>query len=111
MNNLLIDDTRDPRNYGEDTVVARNFTDGIALLKDRDWDKLYLDYDLSHGGGDSRTGLHVLTWLASHKERIPANIVIVSTHPKANTMVSWVTALMAERKRLPVNSNSQPEGT
>jgi len=107
---LLIDDLRDPRVYGNDVVVARNFADGIALLKEHSWDKLYLDYDLSCGGGDARTGVHVLTWLASHKERIPADIVIVSDHPKASTMKSWVTALMAERARLPIYSKLQPEG-
>ena len=74
---LLIDDLRNR----PATVTARNFADGIAALKDRQWDLLELDHDLgdfSGPNGRELTGYDVACWLEANPEHLPKDIRIVS---------------------------------
>lgn len=76
---LLIDDLR---NMGT-TFVARNYLDGIGLLKDQHpIDVLYLDHDLGDfKDGREYTGYDVICWLEQNPQYLPGQIVVVSRNP------------------------------
>jgi len=103
---LLIDDIRrfedvtcrTPDN--DDTeVVARNYNDGIELLKTNAWDELYLDHDL---GETSKTGYDVMAWLEEHPDRLPETVVFVSANPVGvQRMRAVLEAIRYSQTKLP----------
>ena len=92
---LLIDDVRDRKEAGA-THIARTYDVALNLLKTRDWDVVSLDFDL----GTGKSGMDIIDWFSDHLDRIPEDLVVHSTHPKAREMRQKVSALMAMRRRM-----------
>jgi CheY-like chemotaxis protein len=79
MNNeqhLLIDDVRD---FG-DMKTCRNYHEGVLALQERQWDVLWLDYDMGIG---CYNGMDVLEWLENNPAHHPKEINMVSLSPDA----------------------------
>ena len=69
-NELLIDDKRI---YPIRT--SRNYEDGIAALKEKTWEVLYLDWDMGQG---CMNGFDVLYWLEKNKQHLPMRIEMLT---------------------------------
>ena len=62
-------------------VVVETAKHAIDLLKNKDWDLLFLDHDLggqSYVKSGENTGWEVAKWLEEHPDRKPNNIIIHS---------------------------------
>ena len=77
FHSLLIDDKRDPRQYGQGVCTARKYADGINALESRAWKVLYLDMDL---GRYDKTGLDVIRWMLRRpKDSLPPKVILVTS--------------------------------
>jgi len=74
MNNLLIDDTRDPAEY-QVNYLGRDYKTGIHLLKAIPIDRLYLDIELGKG----KSGFDVINWLRENKQYRPKDIIMITS--------------------------------
>lgn len=89
MRILLIDDVRLPSyvqgTYGIDLEataewhVAKNYEEGVSLLRQGGWDMLCLDHDL--GNETAKTGYDVMCFLEENTQYLPKEIFIVSANP------------------------------
>lgn len=73
---LLIGDKRDLDN----ATCARTFAAGIKQLQTKQWDFLYLDYDLGGLIGADEHGMAVLRWLKDNPTHRPQAIYLVSSY-------------------------------
>lgn len=84
---LLIDDIRLP-SYVKDAhgvgldgewYIAKNYDEGIELLKQGGWDLLCLDHDL--GNEKEKTGYDIMCFIEENQQYKPIDICIVSANP------------------------------
>lgn len=85
MRILLIDDCRSEEiiqiTYGSrPTHVARTFDEGVAALKEGNWDLVYLDHDLAEDD-PNKTGLGIMNFLEANQEFLPKEITMVTANP------------------------------
>jgi len=84
---ILIDDNRNPENYGSDVKVARTYAEGMEELRTGLWEELYLDYDLGEGIG--RSGFNIL--INSRSQDLPNKIKLISSSESAiGFMGEWL---------------------
>lgn len=87
MRVLLIDDLRTVEPLeGAQISVARTAAEGLALLKDEEWDLLLLDHDL--GETDIRPVVAYLEEKAFLGARVPiGRVIVVSSNPPG---AAWI---------------------
>jgi hypothetical protein len=84
--------------------LAETWEDGTKKLSDNPvYDVLYLDYKLPYGS----TGLDVLNWLADHLDKVPREIIPISSGFNG-TMAPYIYSLKIAADRARQKSNFQP---
>jgi hypothetical protein len=86
MKKIWIDDIRNPPDDNYD--IARNYSEAIALLSDKNYDHACIDHDLADFDVDGRekTGYDVLLWLTQRKYDglwVPKSYVVLTANPSA----------------------------
>lgn len=104
MQILLIDDVREIEmvhtvSCHDQICVARNYQEGICLLKSKFWDVLYLDHDLaSFENGIEKTGYDVMCWLEQNLAHVPKKIICVSSNPPGKQKINQVIKVLQDRR-------------
>jgi len=96
LTRLLIDDLRRPEDFGT-TNVARTYIEGMRLLSERVWDRVYMDNDL---GPDQSEGWELVKWLMYDvpEEKWPRSFVVVSANSAARPNIESKLRSMGYRK-------------
>jgi hypothetical protein len=113
MRRLLIDDIRRFKDVchsedGDTEVVARNYNDGVELLKTNTWDELYLDHDL---GDYSKTGYDVMCWLETHPARLPPAVYFVTSNPAGEQRMRQVLDKLKHPRKPKACGNPECRGS
>lgn len=82
---LLIDDMRDPGQYGA-VDVARTYKEGMRRLSEGGWARVYFDNDLGAGQPE---GWELVKWLMYDvsDDNWPGSVVVVSANPPAKANI------------------------